>query len=98
MAGMHGTALPAQLIELVPGLGLIATAEGYVPLLGGGTILGLAEMTILLVLCFMVVFSGATLHELSQRQRIGLLVLTGAFTIQKVVFGSAASEFIYFRF
>jgi D-alanyl-lipoteichoic acid acyltransferase DltB (MBOAT superfamily) len=98
MVGFHGAALPAQLVDLVPALGLIATVEGYVPLLGGGTILGLTEMTLLLLLCFVVVFSGSTLHELSQRQRVGLLVLTGAFTIQKVVFGSAASEFIYFRF
>jgi hypothetical protein len=98
MAGFNGAALPAQLVDFVPALNLIATVEGYVPLLGDGTILGLAEMTLLLVLCFIVVFSGSTMHELSQRQRVGLLVLTGAFTFQKVVFGSAASEFIYFRF
>jgi D-alanyl-lipoteichoic acid acyltransferase DltB (MBOAT superfamily) len=98
MAGIHGALLPAQLVELVPALELIANSSGYVPLLGGGTVLGFAELVGLLAVSSTVVFCGANLQRMSERGRLILLVFTSAFTLRELVFGHGASTFIYFRF
>lgn len=98
MLGLHGTALPAQVVSLLPPLRYIATPAGSVEFLADGTLLGFMEMSAMLAFGLLVVFGGRNLYEMNQRQRLLLVVLTGGFVLQHLVFGEAASQFIYFRF
>jgi D-alanyl-lipoteichoic acid acyltransferase DltB (MBOAT superfamily) len=98
MLGMHGAELPAQVISLFPPLRYVATPGGYIELLAHGTLLGFVEITAMLAICFVIVFGAPNLYRLSQRQRLLLVVLTAGFVLQHLLFGQAASQFIYFRF
>lgn len=98
MAGRHGALLPAQLVALVPPLGLIAAGAGSVPFLGGGTVLGFVEQCGILLLAAAIVFCFRNVHEMNQRQRLVLVVLTAALTLRQVIWGDGAVQFIYFRF
>ena len=98
MAGRNGAVLPSQLIELVPILGTIASAEGAVPYSGDGTVLGFVTMAGLLALGFAIALVAPNLHEISARTRLALLIPSFAFTVQKVMFSAGATQFLYFRF
>jgi hypothetical protein len=97
MAGLHGAALPAQLIEAVPMLAHLAQPRANVAYLADGTVLGLAQMVVLLATGFAIVLLLPNLHQMTPRLRSLLLLPSFAFTLQRVLFG-AASEFLYFRF
>jgi hypothetical protein len=69
-----------------------------VPLLGGGTVMGFAELCAFLAVGFAVVFFPRNLHDMSQRARLILLVFCGGFVFQNLVVDQAPASFIYFRF
>ena len=98
MAGINGAPLPVQVVNAVPGLGLLFDGVASVPYLAGGTVIGFISLTGFLALSFVVIMAGQPLHRMSQRSRLVLLVFTVAFTLQTVFFGSATREFIYFQF
>ena len=97
MAGMNGFVLPAQIAAIIPGLGRLVETVGSMPLLGGGTIMGVFEMAGMFLLMFIIVAMPAS-HEM--KPRLQLLALAGSFyfTLQAVLFSRAPSEFLYFQF
>jgi len=97
MAGMNGFILPAQVAAIIPGLGKFVETVGTMPLLGGGTIMGVFEMAGMFLLMFILVAMPAS-HEM--KPRLQLLALAGSFyfTLQAVLFSRAPSEFLYFQF
>ncbi len=98
MAGRNGASLPAQLLDLIPALSLVATPRAFDPLLGGGTVLGFVGLAGLLALGFAIVFLFPNLHRMSPRARLLWLVPSAGLVVHEVFFGGGASEFIYFRF
>lgn len=100
MVGMNGFLLPNQLLDLIPLANKIPWLEGTgtVRLLGGGTVLGLVEQVGMTVIFLFIALFSFNLYEMSGRRRVLLLALTFAFTIQRVFFSPAPSEFIYFQF
>ncbi len=97
MAGMNGFILPAQVAAIIPGLGKLVETVGTMPLLGGGTIMGVLEMAGMFLLMFVLVAMPAS-HEM--KPRLQLMALAGSFyfTLQAVLFSRAPSEFLYFQF
>jgi len=97
MAGMNGFVLPAQIAAIIPGLGKLVETVGTMPLLGGGTIMGVFEMAGMFLLMFVLVAMPAS-HQM--KPRLQLLALAGSFyfTLQAVLFSRAPSEFLYFQF
>ena len=71
---------------------------GTMPLLGGGTVLGAVEQVCMTGLFLCVALFSMNLHAMSDRCRLFILLLTFAFTIQRVFFSPAPSDFIYFQF
>ncbi|MDF3130410.1 MBOAT family protein [Kiritimatiellaeota bacterium B1221] len=100
MGGASGFVLPKQIGDIIPGIQNLPGIQfpGTVPLLGGGTLMGLVEQVAFILLFLGVAVLGRNLYQLSARTRLLLLMLTAAFTIQRVFFSPAPSEFIYFQF
>ncbi|WOO42924.1 MBOAT family O-acyltransferase [Rubellicoccus peritrichatus] len=100
MAGLNGFILPKQIISFIPAADAIPwlQSQGTMVLLGGGSVLGFVEQSAMTVLFLIVALFSANLYEISGRRRALLLMLTFAFTIQRVFFSPAPSEFIYFQF
>jgi D-alanyl-lipoteichoic acid acyltransferase DltB (MBOAT superfamily) len=97
MSGVNGFVLPAQLVQIIPGLSSFVDSVGTMKLLGGGSIMGVFEMLGLYSLLGVLVFMPA-MHEMSTRLRTVALALSFYFTIQAVLFTREASEFLYFQF
>jgi len=97
MVGMNGFVLPAQIAAIIPGLGRLVETVGTMPLLGGGTIMGVFEMAGMFLLMFVLVALPASQE---MKPRLQLLAVTGSFyfTLQAVLFSRAPSEFLYFQF
>jgi alginate O-acetyltransferase complex protein AlgI len=98
MAGANGAILPSQLIAMAPFLAYLADGAGTVVDIGNDTVLGFAETYILLAFGFAIVLGAPNLYEISFRTRVAFLVPAFAFTVQKVLFSTAAVPFLYFRF
>jgi alginate O-acetyltransferase complex protein AlgI len=97
MAGEHGFVLPAQVVNIIPGLSSLVTAVGTMPLLGGGTVMGVFELIGMFALSIILICLPAS-HEMTLRLRLIALTLSMYFTIQAVFFSRAPSEFLYFQF
>jgi alginate O-acetyltransferase complex protein AlgI len=97
MAGMNGFVLPAQIAAIIPGLGKLVETVGTMPLLGGGTIMGVFEMAGMFLLMFVLVAMPAS-HEMKPRLQLMAVVGSFYFTMQAVLFSRAPSEFLYFQF
>lgn len=100
MSGLEGFVLPDQIIQLMPLLKCIPWLEGIgtLHLLGGGTLLGAVEQFSMILLFLGASIFSLNLYQMSGRQRLVLFALIFAFTIQRVFFSPAPSEFIYFQF
>ena len=97
MAGLNGSQLPYQLIDLLPPLSWIADGVGKVPFLGDGTVMGAVELALLVALGLALVTRAPAMHEVRPRTRTLLLVPCAALALQQVLYGRA-SEFLYFQF
>lgn len=98
MAGLHGALLPEQLFALLPWAALVAAPTGQVPFLAGGTVLGLVEMGGLIAIALAIALFAPSTQEMTPRQRSIAVAASFAFTLQAVLFGGSASEFLYFQF
>jgi D-alanyl-lipoteichoic acid acyltransferase DltB (MBOAT superfamily) len=98
MLGRHGFLLPQQVISLAPPLSRFFTAVGNVPYLGNSSVMGVFEIVVMLIAGFAIVLGASNLYQLSYPARLALVGLSFAFTLQKVLFASAISPFIYFQF
>jgi hypothetical protein len=97
MFGFNGVFLPAQIASQLPGVESVVGIVGSMPLLGGGTVMGILEMLALFFLMSVIIFS-PNVYELSNRMRLIILMATLYFTIQSVLFSRIPSEFLYFQF
>jgi alginate O-acetyltransferase complex protein AlgI len=97
MAGQHGFVLPAQVVNVIPGIAGLVKVVGSMPLLGGGTIMGIFELAGMFTLSAILISLPAS-HEMTLRLRIIALTLSMYFTFQTVFFSRAPSEFLYFQF
>lgn len=97
MMGMNGFILPAQIANIIPGIGDLVEQIGTMPLLGGGTIMGVFEMIGMFTLSCILLCLPAT-HEMSPRLKALALLGSFYFTIQAVLFSHTPSEFLYFQF
>jgi alginate O-acetyltransferase complex protein AlgI len=97
MAGQHGFVLPAQVINVIPGLAGMVNAVGTMPLLGGGSVMGVFELIGMFAMSTILISLPAS-HEMTLRLRLIALTLSMYFTIQAVFFSRAPSEFLYFQF
>jgi len=60
--------------------------------------MGCFEILVMLLLGCAVVFLAPNLNQMSQRQRLAVVVVSFAFTFQKIVFAGSVSPFLYFQF
>ncbi|MDA9590039.1 MBOAT family protein [Opitutales bacterium] len=100
MSGLNGFVLPDQILKMLPSVLRLEfiSGTGTMPLIGNGTVLGAVEQFCIMGLFLTVCLSFKNLYEMSGRRRLLMLALTFAFTIQRVFFSPAPSEFIYFQF
>ena len=97
MAGLNGALLPDQIIGMLPALGLLAQGAGKVPFLGDGTVMGAAELLLMIAAGMAIVTAAPAMHELRPRTRTWMLVPCAALAIQQVLHGRG-SPFLYFQF
>jgi len=97
MLGLHGFVLPSQVAGIVPFLSAYIQTVGTMPLLGGGTIMGVFEMVGMLGLSVALLFF-RSVHKMNNFSRLIALVASLYFTIQAVFFSRVPSEFLYFQF
>jgi len=98
MINLHGAYLPDQVLNLAPALRHFFMGLGQVPYLGDSTVMGCFEILVMLLLGCAVVFLAPNLNQMSQRQRLAVVVVSFAFTFQKIVFAGSVSPFLYFQF
>lgn len=98
MFGGAGIALPAQIVGFIPGAASLITPVPALPLIGGGTLMGLVETVGLVGVTLAVALFGKTLQQMTRRQRLMVFIATFAFALQGVFGGASPVEFIYFRF
>ena len=67
------------------------------PFLGDGSIMGIFEMIIMLVISFFIV-CGPSCNEMSNKHRLVAFTVTIYFVVQSIFFGKLPSEFLYFQF
>jgi alginate O-acetyltransferase complex protein AlgI len=97
MAGLHGSALPEQILAALPPLAHLAQGLGKVPGLADGTVMGAVEMALMLGAGLAIVLAAPNLAQMSPRARLWLVVPCGALALQRVLYGGS-SEFLYFQF
>ncbi len=97
MLGLQGFVLPAQVAGIIPVLSAYVETVGTMPLLGGGTIMGVFEMIGMFGLSFILLLF-RPIHEMSNTSKFLALVASLYFTVQAVFFSRAPSEFLYFQF
>src|SRR3954469_4408259 len=98
MAGRNGAYLPDQVLNLMPALRRIFDGTGQVPYLGDSTVMGGFEILLMLLLGFGIVFLAPNLYQMSRRFRLAVIVISFAFTFQKILFAGGMSPFLYFQF
>jgi D-alanyl-lipoteichoic acid acyltransferase DltB (MBOAT superfamily) len=95
--GLHGAALPSQILAMAPFLGAWVTSVGNVPLLADGTVMGFIEMSVMILIGMYIAFFTSNTQEMTNRSRLLVGALTLPFLVQKIFFGGKV-EFLYFQF
>jgi D-alanyl-lipoteichoic acid acyltransferase DltB (MBOAT superfamily) len=98
MLGRHGALLPSQILAMAPALKHVFGGAGEVPFLGDSTVMGVFEISVMLILGFAIVLLMPNIYQMGRRQRLCLVAATFAFTLQKIVFSGDISPFLYFQF
>jgi len=98
MAGLSGMALPGQVLDLVPPLEHWFDRVGTLAYTGGGSIMGLAEMSLLLATAIGIMLVKTNSHHLRGVRLYATCALIGPFVFQALAFKQSASPFLYFRF
>jgi len=98
MLNHNGAYLPDQFLAIAPPLRHWFTGLGQVPYLGDSTVMGFFELSVMLALGAVIVFLAPNLYQMNRRTRLILVAVSFAFTIQKIIFATSMSPFIYFQF
>jgi len=97
LAGLHGIALPAIYLQVLPALSHVASSVPALPALGDGRTLSLAQAVVFLGLAWMIILAAPASQAAGRRLRTLAVAASFAFCVQAVCLGAAA-PFIYFRF
>jgi hypothetical protein len=97
LTGGNGFALPAQLAALAPHVGQWVKVVGTLPLLADGSIMGLAELVVMIVVAAGVAFLMPNTFELTHGRRMTVTAALLPLLAQKIAFSSKV-EFLYFQF
>jgi alginate O-acetyltransferase complex protein AlgI len=98
MTGRNGFVLPSAVAALIPILGKRIETVGQMPLLGGGTVMGVFEQACLIILASILCFWLPNTQQMSKGLKLAAIVATIGFVIQSIFFGHAPSPFLYFQF
>ena len=98
MLGLNGVVLPEQVAAAVPGLSRVVKTAGTMPLLGGGSVMGVFEMGGLIVASGILVFACPPTHRMRPWLMYLAVAAGAAFAIQAIFFSRAVPEFVYFQF
>jgi alginate O-acetyltransferase complex protein AlgI len=98
MLGANGAELPEQVLALVPWLRHGFLGVGYVAGLADSTVMGTIVSLMMLGTGLGIVLIAPAMHEMSPRLRLFLLALSFAFSLQRILFSSEISPFLYFQF
>jgi apolipoprotein N-acyltransferase len=83
---------------MIPGVYRVVQVVGNMPLLGGGSVMGVFEQSCLILLAGILCFAcPATLH-MGRKMQLAAILLSIGFVIQGTFFGRAPSPFLYFQF
>jgi D-alanyl-lipoteichoic acid acyltransferase DltB (MBOAT superfamily) len=98
MIGLNGAVLSDQVLAAIPWLSNIFGRAGNVPGLSDSTVMGTMVPLVMIGFGFLIVLLVPNLYQLSNRLRYALLIPSFAFTLQRVLFASDISPFLYFQF
>ena len=98
MAGCNGIALPQMIVQAFPPLAAIATPVPVLPFLGDARTLSFPEVSVCLLLGWIIVLALPSVHELSERARGWALTGGFAFAVQALFFAPNVTPFLYFQF
>jgi alginate O-acetyltransferase complex protein AlgI len=98
MAGQNGFVLPSAVAAMIPGLSRRMNIAGQMPLLGGGTVMGVFEQACLILLASVLCFGLPNSQDMNKGLRLAAITVTIGFVIQAIFFGHAPSPFLYFQF
>ena len=98
MAGRNGFVLPSAVAALLPVIGKRVGTVGQMPLLGGGTVMGVFEQGCLILVASILCFWLPNTQQMSKGLKLAAIVVTVGFVIQAIFFGHAPSPFLYFQF
>lgn len=98
MLGLNGLVLPSQLLDFFPALKCFIESAGTLEYLADGKIMGVVEMISFFVMAFFITQCFENSNRLSYKRLLIIFGLTFAFSMQKLLFSSMTSEFLYFRF
>ena len=98
MAACNGIALPAMIVHAVPPLAALITPVPLLPHLGDARTLSFPEISLCLLLGWIIVLTLPHAQALSERARGWALTVSFAFTVQALFFASRVAPFLYFQF
>lgn len=98
MLGFNGLVLPLQVLDLFPVLKNFFEGAGTLAYLADGKIMGFVEMVSFFIMVFVITLFFENSNRLSYRKLLIIFGLTFAFSMQRLLFSSMPSEFLYFRF
>lgn len=98
MLGLNGVALPQMLVHAMPMLAAVATPVPVLPYLGDARTLSFPEVTICLLLGWIIVLALPNVHAMTERTRGWALTAGFAFSVQALFFAPQVAPFLYFQF
>lgn len=98
MLGLNGVALPEQILQWVPIAKGVVGSVGTVGLLGNGSVMGILEQFVLILVSLLFSTLGPTTSSLSFRSRLVIIACSFGFLVQGVFFPKTQSVFLYFQF
>lgn len=98
LAGLNGIALPRMIIWALPPLGRIAEPVSVLPALGDARTLSFPELTVCLIVGWLIVLALPNVHRLSLPARRWALGTSFALSVQAAFFAPHAAPFLYFQF
>jgi hypothetical protein len=97
MFGLNGIVLPAQLAELLPGIGRWVTTVGSMPTLGAGSVMGIFEQGVLVFAGLGVALFGQQARYMSNGLRLLVIGGSAGFVVHALFF-AVPKQFMYFQF
>jgi alginate O-acetyltransferase complex protein AlgI len=98
MLGLNGAVLPTQITALFPLLQRLFGSVAHVAGLSDSTVMGTIVSLTMVGAGAVVVLVAPNIYEMSVRQRYFMILISFALSLQKILFSSDISPFLYFQF